>query len=70
MIELTRQTLDYMFTTEDVHVDGLLPMHRIEELEGGLPRANVGPSDHMGIMVRALRRSYSRMLGECFGIAS
>ena len=37
-----------------MHVDGLLPIHRIEELEGGLPRANVGPSDHMGLMVRAL----------------
>ena len=51
---LTRQTLDYIFTSEEVHVDGLLPIHRIEELEGGLPRANVGPSDHMGLMVRAL----------------
>ena len=37
-----------------MHVDGLLPVHRIEELEGGLPRANVGPSDHIGIMVRSL----------------
>lgn len=41
-----------------MHVDGLLPVHRIEELEGGLPRANVGPSDHIGIMVRVLSATW------------
>ncbi|MBW0462938.1 hypothetical protein O181_002653 [Austropuccinia psidii MF-1] len=54
---LWRCTLDYIWLLNNgsnVHVVSLLPTHRTELLEPGLPRLGVEPSDHIALMAEIM----------------